>query len=424
MDKFKITALHRSFLVYLILGFIIFGASYIRLSNIRGFQVFLGDQGRDVLIVKKMIDNHRPTFIGPTASVGGFFLGPFYYYLMVIPLILAQMDPVGPAIMVALLSIATTLMCFIFAKRYVSSVAGLIASALYAISSLVVEYARSSWNPNVLPFFSLALVMACAYLLEKDSKYKEVVLFVIGACLGIIIQLHYAVWGMYLFAACIYFAYKFKDIAMSAKNQFRKTFEEIMVIFSGIFLMMSPFLLFEIYHKFPNLSNISKFVFNNRGGGFSGGYSYWFIIQDTLYRLVLRLLAGGNNKLADFIIILFVFATLYAIYKISIVLKSKDNSIINIVKNSLDTKLGIGLFVLVLWLICGVGLWGFYKKSIFDYYYSYMYPLPILLLGSLLGLFYNKTYSLIENTKKYAIINHCLGLTIVLFIAIIFKSNY
>src|SRR4030042_6037624 len=91
-------------------------AGYERLHNIAGYMTFLGDEGRDVLIVKRMLVDHKFTLLGPTASVGGFFLGPIYYYFMLPFLWLWHMDPVGPAIMVALFGIATTFIVYKFGK--------------------------------------------------------------------------------------------------------------------------------------------------------------------------------------------------------------------------------------------------------------------------------------------------------------------
>ena len=36
--------------------------------------------------------------------------------------------------------------------------AGLVAALLYAISPTVIIYSRSSWNPNIMPFFALLSV--------------------------------------------------------------------------------------------------------------------------------------------------------------------------------------------------------------------------------------------------------------------------
>ena len=49
-------------------------AAFMRLYRINDYMTFLGDEGRDALVVKKIIVDHKPTLLGPTASVGGFFL--------------------------------------------------------------------------------------------------------------------------------------------------------------------------------------------------------------------------------------------------------------------------------------------------------------------------------------------------------------
>ena len=89
----------------ILLGVIMLLAAFMRLYKVRDYIVFLGDEGRDVMVVRDILHGHL-TFLGPTASVGGFYLGPIYYYMMAPFLFLANYDPVGPAIMVALFGIA------------------------------------------------------------------------------------------------------------------------------------------------------------------------------------------------------------------------------------------------------------------------------------------------------------------------------
>jgi hypothetical protein len=43
--------------------------------------------------------------------------------------------------------------------------------------------------------------------------------------------------------------------------------------------------------------------------------------------------------------------------------------------------------LLFLWLILGIGLFGFYKKPIYDYYFGFMFPLPFLLSGYVISTF-------------------------------------
>lgn len=64
------------FPIILLVIILVLGA-YLRLYRIQDYMTFLGDEGRDVLVVKRMLIDHKFTLLGPTASVGGFFLGRF-----------------------------------------------------------------------------------------------------------------------------------------------------------------------------------------------------------------------------------------------------------------------------------------------------------------------------------------------------------
>ena len=149
---------------------------------------FLGDEGRDVLIVKRMITEGKWTLLGPTASVGGFFMGPIYYYFMVPFLWLWNFNPVGPAIMVALFGIATIFLVYYVGKRMFGKEVGVVASGLYAVSPLIISYSRSSWNPNVVPFFGI-LLFFFLWDVVVNNHWKR--LFWIGIILGMGLQLHY-----------------------------------------------------------------------------------------------------------------------------------------------------------------------------------------------------------------------------------------
>src|SRR3989344_8452788 len=132
---------------------IIFFASFLRLYRIGDYMTFLGDEGRDVLVAYNILHGNL-TLLGPTASVGGFFLGPIYYYFMVPFLWLFSYNPVGPAVMVALFGIATVFLVYKISSEFFGRRVAFIASSLYSISPLVIAYSRSSWNPNLMPFFS------------------------------------------------------------------------------------------------------------------------------------------------------------------------------------------------------------------------------------------------------------------------------
>ena len=112
------------------------------------------------------------------------YLGPFYYYLMVHSLILSKLDPVGPAIMVAILGILTTYLIYLLGKKSFHYYVGVVSALFYALSPIMLHHSRSSWNPNVLPFF-------VALLLLLPNLKKPIWQVCFGFLVGIIFQLHY-----------------------------------------------------------------------------------------------------------------------------------------------------------------------------------------------------------------------------------------
>ena len=155
-------------------------ATFLRLYRIRDYIVFLGDEGRDALVWHNMVVNREFTFLGPTASVGGFYLGPIYYYLA-LPFYFIFRDPVGPAIFVALLGVATVWLVYFVTRNWFGRTSGLFASGIYAVASLIVRYSRASWNPNPVPFFSLLGVYLAATGVKEKKWWK---LIGAGICLG------------------------------------------------------------------------------------------------------------------------------------------------------------------------------------------------------------------------------------------------
>src|SRR3990172_10797696 len=104
--------LRKYYLSLIFILFVIMPAAYMRLYRISEYLTFLGDEGRDVLVVKRMLIDGKFTLLGPITSVGSLYMGPVYYYMMAPFLFAWHFDPVGPAIMVALFSIATILLIY------------------------------------------------------------------------------------------------------------------------------------------------------------------------------------------------------------------------------------------------------------------------------------------------------------------------
>lgn len=321
-----------------------------RLYRISEYLTFLGDEGRDVLIVKRMIVDHKFTLLGPITSVGSIYMGPIYYYFMVPALWLARMNPVGPAIMVVTFAMATIWLIYRTGSEFLSKSSGLIASLFYAISPLAIIYGRSSWNPNVVPFFSLLLIYS---LLCSIVKKKPIWFLVAGGVLGVLIQLHYV-------------TLMFIPIFITVLLFYRKKIEYKYLMLGLIFFILafSPFILFELRHGFVNINSAWRFMLQQKNETTGGLMAVISTGSDIFVRLFWRLLVVENAQWTK-ILILIISAVLF-------------NYFIKYHKNFIKINT---LLIFLIWLVVGIGSFALYRGVIYDYYLGSLFTLPFLLLG-------------------------------------------
>lgn len=341
----------------ILLSLILF-AAYLRLYKIDQYLTFLGDEGRDVLVVKRMIVDHKFTLLGPTASVGGFFLGPIYYYFMLPFLWAWQLDPVGPAIMVGLFGIATVYLVYLTGKSLFGSVAGLVSASLYAFSPLVIAYSRSSWNPNVVPFFATLIIFLLSRMRTRGKSWDPLY---IGIALGIGIQLHYLF--LFLFAVVGVWFVLIRPASLG---------RAVWLTFVGFLIGALPFLAFEVRHDFANMRTIFRFILTGKETGFSPA-SYLATLNDVSFRLFSRIVFRMPPK------------ELWNSYP--------DWYITTLVLLSQVTRWAVVFFLampafrlMAVWAITVMVLFGFYERAIYDYYFGILFAFPFLFLGMVASL--------------------------------------
>ena len=384
-EKIK-SKIDKNFILFVILLL----ASFLRLYRIGDYMTFLGDEGRDVLVVYNILHGHL-TLLGPTSSVGGFFLGPIYYYFMAPFLWLFNYNPVGPAIMVALFGIATVWLVYKFCADLFNYKIGLIAAFLFSISPLVIAYSRSSWNPNPLPFFSLLGF----YVLYKGVVNEKLKYFLLaGILLGISMQLHYL--AIFLGVAMILFVllseiYLKKEPLKLIKDLSKK----YLYSFMGFLIGWSPFLAFEVRHGFPDFKSIINFVFHS--GNTGPGAGFFEIIANVFFRVFGRLVVSFPPPEQYFhfnplVLNLWIALTLLVAFCATGVL-------ILYLLRSYGKKDFIKYLLLSDWFFVGIILFGFYKKNIYDYYFSFLFPLPFILTGIFIYKFFSfKRFPLFAKT--------------------------
>lgn len=371
-------------------------AAFLRLYLISDYMTFLGDEGRDALVAKGILEG-KLTLLGPRASAGDFFTGPIYYYMMAPFLGLFMLDPVGPAVMVALLSVATVWLIYYVSLKWFDRKTGLFAAALYAVSPLVINYSHSSWNPDTVPFFSLLTLYLLYQGITKTRSWKYYV--GVGLLLGVCIQLHYislflaTIVALSLFLVDWYHHHEIRFFPL-IKNYFQ--------IFVGFLVGFSPFLAFEARHEFMNFKAIAAFVTKDTTQlGYETYNTFYEPIADVFFRLFGRLVFAFprpsdydlfsmfNLQLAGLVVLVIAFASLVFL------VRHKNKEVV---------------ILLSIWLVVGTALFGFYKKEIYDYYLVFLFPLPFLLIGNLLG----KISALSQKHIRYGMVLSLVLLAIIL----------
>jgi 4-amino-4-deoxy-L-arabinose transferase-like glycosyltransferase len=343
-----------------LLAIIILLALFLRLYRIADFMTFLGDEGRDVRIVRDLITHGNLVFIGPQTSIGNMYLGPLYYYMMAPALFLSRLNPVGPAIMNALLGTLTVILTYILGRKWFGKWSGLIAALLYAVSPVAIVYSRSSWNPNPMPLFALLCIWGI-YEVRQNKKYFWLPL--IGVFFAFALQMHY----LGLLLAPVLGLYWLLTLLQVKKDPQQRSILTRQTIYAVLLflLLMSPLVLFDIKHQGMNF-NAFKAFFSDRQTtvNLNPARSDRFIpvITGAFQDLVL----GRQNFFPGLVAILTGVLYFFA-YRRS--------------KNKAPYTL------LILWLLLGFLGLGVYKQHVYIHYLGFLYPCFYLILGASLGSF-------------------------------------
>lgn len=141
---------------FLVPAIIVFGF-FLRVWRLRELMGFDYDQEVAALAVNQILSGHL-TLIGQEISIGGIFIGPGYYYLLSIFYFLFQGDPIGIGIMVATISLATMFALYKVTKELTNTPTAITALLIYATSSQINFYDRTTAPSNLIMLSSLLAI--------------------------------------------------------------------------------------------------------------------------------------------------------------------------------------------------------------------------------------------------------------------------
>lgn len=357
-----------------LLAIILLVAGVIRLYRISEYMTFLGDEGRDAIIVRRLLVNGDLILIGPGTSIGNMYLGPLYYYLIAPALLLANFSPVGPAIFIALLGIATVFVVYYIGREWFGKAAGLFAAILYSLSTVVIFYSRSSWNPNIMPFFALLSI----YCIWKVWEKKEWIwLLVLGIAFAFVLQSHYL--GLLLAPTLgLFWISSLRNLKLIGNWKleivnFMRYSVIGLVIFAGL---MSPLVIFDVRHGWQNFAAIKKFFLQRQETVSARPWSAFPKFIPIAEKITTRLVTGKDAGAGALVTMAVSIGILWFTY-----LGFRGG------KSGVNKK---ALLLIVAWLgfaLLGLGL---YKQEIYDHYFGFFFAAPFLLIGAILGYIYSR----------------------------------
>lgn len=282
--------------------------SWLRLGGaISNSFAFTYDVGRDMLAVKSIVVDHKLVLIGATTGIEGIFYGPWWYLFLSVPFVLFSGNPQGIAFFMGFIGIVTILLGYIVGKKIGGVFLGIIFSCLISFSPILVSYSSQIWNPNLIPFF-VVLTLLMLYMLVFDIMpiHKSLYMLFLGALVGLIIDME-IVFGI-LFSLGIF-------ISLISVFRKRLRIKEFSFFILGLLFIFSPRILFEIRNNFLMTKKAIGFF----GSGFlsSENTSFFEVFISRLVSLFdeWNYTVGGQNMTISFILVAFVFLSLFLFYR-------------------------------------------------------------------------------------------------------------
>ena len=310
---------------------------FLRFYQLPQRTIFNWDQERDAFEVQKILSGD-PSLIGPRVlGPQGFFLGPYFYYLLAPFYFLTGGHPQAIVYFLIVLNLVFFLAAYLIVKKIWGEKTALIFLFLWTINPAAIE--TVAWNPTLIPL----MIILIWFTLSQKSY------FWLGLSLSLAINFHFQA----VFLAPFILLFLFWQRELSGKNLGKAAL--------GFFLPFIPLLLFDLRHNFLNFKLLGQFI-KERGEG--GNFLAWRPV-------VANFLTGfwGEEKIWLPLTLALVLLTLW------LVKKQKNYFSKNFLKSLLF------LYPIVL---LGFSIYG-QRPS--EYYFNFLLPFFILVLALFISSF-------------------------------------
>lgn len=177
-----------------VLGAIIIFSFLLRIYNFSDWLYFEADQVRNANNAHDFYEwgfTELP-LLGPKAGGTNLHLGPLSYYFEITSgLIFGYLHPARFAIGNFIFLLVAIPLFFFFLKSFFSLKVSLLTTSVFASSYFLAQYARFSWNPNSIPFWTILFVFGLIKLSDQDCSKRNWWLVVTFLAYAVLSQLHF-----------------------------------------------------------------------------------------------------------------------------------------------------------------------------------------------------------------------------------------
>ena len=235
--------------VFFVIGFLL------RIHNIDKNLFFGPEQGRDLLVVKDIVVNHKLVLIGSKTDIDGIFHGPLFYYLMVLPFILSKGNPVFISLFLIFVNCLSVYFIYILGRELFDRKAGIIAAAILTFSFGSIVMSRWFSNPPlIIPISCLFFLFLARFL--KGNKYYLIPSALLFAISGQFDFINFLIFGICVLLIIIFY-----------RKQFLKTPFWILVTSISLLILgsIANFVLFDLRHNFLITNSVISLLTKSKG---------------------------------------------------------------------------------------------------------------------------------------------------------------
>lgn len=332
------------FFIYFLFLFI-----YTRFTNFIYRITFGWDQNQFSQDIWNLLINHKISLLGPRVNNDlGFFLAPYFTFILAPFYILTNMHPNALYIFVTLIVICFLCVLFYVLSHIFSIKHAIFIFALWSLSYVMQVFDIIAWWPIVIPIGSFASLFFIDYLYKNPKKLQIWILF--GIVSGLFFHMHFQyilVIAINIFA--IIYLYGIKKI-------------KIIHFFTYLFsyaLSFFPLLIFDLRHNFLNTRLFYSF----------------FTSKPELEKDLLAFVPVLNNFLKPFLI-LDTF-TVFVVFLIFCILSG-----IFLFNKSSGSKRMIFLCSSLL-IVLTIIIFSYYGKRPSEYYFVFLLPYILINISSI-----------------------------------------